>query len=86
MLIIRRSNFIIQHLISSHPVGGRPVRRLTEDSRICALSLSIAKITMYCVCVCVCVFVCVCVCVLPSGFRCAFFCFSMQPFLSISYS
>ena len=28
MLIIRRSNCIIQHLVSSHSVGGRPVRNL----------------------------------------------------------
>jgi len=27
VLIIRRSNCIIQHLVSSHSVGGRPVRR-----------------------------------------------------------
>jgi len=26
VLIIRRSNSIIQHLVSSHSVGGRPVR------------------------------------------------------------
>jgi len=28
--IVRRSNYIIQHLASSHNVGGRPVRRLRE--------------------------------------------------------
>ena len=32
VLIIRRSNCIIQHLVSSHSVGGRPVRRLRESS------------------------------------------------------
>ena len=30
MLIIRRSNCIIQHLVSSHTVGGRPVCRLFQ--------------------------------------------------------
>jgi len=28
VLIIRRSNCVIQHLVSSHCVGGHPVRRL----------------------------------------------------------
>jgi len=32
VLIIRRSNCIIHHLVSSQSVGGRPVRRLREDS------------------------------------------------------
>jgi len=32
VLIIRESNCIIQHLVSSHSVGGRPVHRLREDS------------------------------------------------------
>jgi len=31
VLIIRRSNCIIQHLVSSHCLGGRPVCRLRED-------------------------------------------------------
>ena len=31
MLITRRSNSIILHLVSSHSVGGRPVRRLREE-------------------------------------------------------
>ena len=31
MLIISRSNCIIQHLVSLHSVGGRPVYRLRED-------------------------------------------------------
>jgi len=30
VLIIRRSNCSIQHLVSSHSVGGRPVCRLRE--------------------------------------------------------
>jgi len=32
VLVIRRSNCIIQHLLSSHTVGGRAVRRLREYS------------------------------------------------------
>ena len=32
LLIIRRSNCIIQYLVSSHSVGGCPVRRLRDDS------------------------------------------------------
>ena len=35
-------NCIIQHLVSSHSVGGRPVHRLREDwleSRICAFGI-----------------------------------------------
>jgi len=39
MLIIRRSNCIIQHLVSSPPVGGRPVRR--------SLSWSLAREIQY---------------------------------------
>jgi len=31
VLIIRRSNCIIQHLVSSHSVGGRSVRRMREE-------------------------------------------------------
>ena len=34
VLIIRTSNCIIQHLVSSHSVGGRPVRRLREESSL----------------------------------------------------
>jgi len=30
MLIIRRSNCIIQHLVSSHSLGGRPVGRMSK--------------------------------------------------------
>ena len=32
MFIIRRSNRVTQHMVSSHSVGGRPVPRLREDS------------------------------------------------------
>jgi hypothetical protein len=32
VLVIRRSNCIIQHLVSSNSVGGLPVRRLRESS------------------------------------------------------
>jgi len=32
VLIIRRSDCIIQYLVSSHSVGGRPVLRLRVDS------------------------------------------------------
>ena len=32
VLIIRRSNCIIRHQVSSHSVGGRPVHRLRDDS------------------------------------------------------
>ena len=32
MLVMRRSNCIIQRLVSSHSVGGRPVRSLREDA------------------------------------------------------
>jgi hypothetical protein len=31
VLIIRKSNCTIQHLVSSHPVGGRPAHSLKED-------------------------------------------------------
>ena len=31
VLIIRRSNCVIQHLVPSHSVGGRPVHGLRED-------------------------------------------------------
>ena len=31
VLIIRKSNCIIQHLVSSHSVDGRPVRRLRDS-------------------------------------------------------
>jgi len=30
VLIIRRSNFVIQQLLSSHSLGGRPVHKLRE--------------------------------------------------------
>jgi len=30
VIVIRRSNYIIQHLVSSHYVGGRPVKRLRD--------------------------------------------------------
>ena len=33
MLIFRRSNCIIQHLVSSHSVAGRQEIRLRQDSR-----------------------------------------------------
>ena len=32
MLIMRRSNCTLQHLVSSHSVGGHPVHRLREES------------------------------------------------------
>jgi len=34
VLIVMRSNCIIQHLVSSHSVGGRPVRRLHTGRRL----------------------------------------------------
>jgi len=44
VLIIKRSNFIIQHVVSSHSVGGRPVHRRTgrpptvyDDTRCCII-------------------------------------------------
>jgi len=44
VLIIRRSNCIIQHLVSSHSVGGRPVRTCAPDGHL--QSGSIAKIIL----------------------------------------
>jgi len=38
-------NFIIQHLVSSHSVGGRPVHRLREDTlNLCMVSRTSKKL------------------------------------------
>jgi len=39
VLIIRWSNCIIQHLVSSQSVGGRPVRRLREDGHLQSVTI-----------------------------------------------
>ena len=40
MIIIRRSNCIIQHLVSSHSVRGRPVREC-DDTRCCIIQFDL---------------------------------------------
>ena len=40
VLTIRRSNFIIQHLVSSHSVGGRPVRTSVPDGQLKSVMIS----------------------------------------------
>ena len=40
VLIIRGQNYIIQHLVLSHSVGGCPVHRLREDSQYIPVHVS----------------------------------------------
>jgi len=39
VLITGRSNCIVQHPVSSHSVGGRPVRRLKEDGHLQSVTI-----------------------------------------------